>query len=161
MLSNPTFWVAIATGIFVLIALKMGAAGAVTSALDNRGKLIADELAEAKRLREEARHLLAEYEAKRKAAEAEAEGIISQAREDAERLAHEAEAKLADFVTRRTKTAEAKIAQAETSAMNDVRAAAAEAATRAAEIVLRQQMSGPAGIAAIDAGLKDVRGKLN
>lgn len=161
MLSNPTFWVAVSTAIFILLALKMGAATAVTSALDGRGKLIAAELAEAKRLRVEAEALLAEYETKRKAAEAEAASIIAQAKSDAERLAGEAEAKLSDFVTRRTKTAEEKIAQAETQAMNDVRAAAAEAATRAAEVVLRQQMSGKGGLDALDAGLRDVRAKLN
>jgi F-type H+-transporting ATPase subunit b len=161
MLSNPTFWVAVSTAIFVLLALKMGAATAVTSALDGRGKLIAAELAEAKRLRVEAETLLAEYEAKRKAAEAEATSIVAQARSDAERLAKEAEAKLSEFVTRRTKTAEEKIAQAETQAMNDVRTAAAEAATRAAEVVLRQQMSGKGGLHALGAGLRDVRAKLN
>lgn len=161
MLSNPTFWVAVSTAIFVLLALKMGVASAVTSALDGRGKLIAAELAEAKRLREEAVALLAEYEAKRKAAEAEADSIVAQAKSDAERLARDAEAKLAEFVTRRTKTAEEKIAQAETQATNDVRTAAAEAATRAAELVLRQQMSGKGGLDALDAGLRDVRAKLN
>lgn len=161
MLSNPTFWVAVSTVIFIGLALKMGAASAVTSALDGRGKLIAAELAEAKRLRMEAEALLAEYEAKRKAAEAEAAGIVAQAKSDAERLAKEAEAKLADFVARRTRTAEEKIAQAETQATNDVRSAAAEAATRAAEMVLRQQMSGAGGVDALNAGLKDVRAKLN
>ena len=161
MLSNPTFWVAVSTALFILLALKMGAAKAVTSGLDNRGKLIAAELAEAKRLREEAQALLSEYEAKRKAAEAEAESIVAQAKSDAERLAKDAEGKLADFVTRRTKTAEEKIAQAETQAMNDVRSAAAEAATKAAEAVLRQQMSGKGGLDALAAGLKDVRAKLN
>lgn len=161
MLSNPTFWVAVSTAIFVALALKMGVVSAVTSALDNRGKLIAGELAEAKRLRQEAESLLAEYEAKRKAAEAEADSIVAQAKSDAERLASEAEAKLNEFVARRTKTAEEKIAQAESQAMNEVRHAAAEAATRAAEDILRQQMGGKGGLDALAAGLSDVRSQLN
>lgn len=161
MLQNPTFWVLIATAIFVGLAIYMGAAKAVTAALDKRGEMIAAELAEARRLREEAAAVLAAYETKRKAAEAEAEQIVNAAREEAERLASEAEAKLAEFVTRRTKSAEEKIAQAEVQAEAEVRAAAADAATRAAETILRSQMSGKAGDAAFAAGLLEVKAKLN
>lgn len=161
MLSNPTFWVLIATAIFVGLAIYMGAAKAVTAALDKRGEMIAAELAEARRLREEAAAILAAYEAKRKAAEAEAEAIVTAAREDAERLAKDSEAKLADFVTRRTKSAEDKIAQAEVQAEAEVRAAAAEAATRAAETVLRNQVGGKTGETLFAAGLKEIKTKLN
>jgi hypothetical protein len=45
-----------------------------------------------------------------------------------ERLAADAQAKLTDFVARRTRMAEQKIAQAEAQATADVRAAAADAA---------------------------------
>ena len=161
MLSNPTFWVLISTAIFVGVAIYMGGAKAVTAALDKRGELIAAELAEARRLREEAAAVLAAYEAKRKAAEAEAEQIVSAAREEAERLAGEAEAKLAEFVMRRTKSAEEKIAQAEVQAEAEVRAAAAEAATRAARLILQGQMSGKAEETLFSAGLNEVRAKLN
>lgn len=161
MLSNPTFWVLIATAIFVGVAIYMGGAKAVTAALDKRGEMIAAELAEARRLREEAAAILAAYEAKRKAAEAEAERIVSAAREDAERLAREAEAKLTDFVTRRTKSAEEKISQAEVQAEAEVRAAAAEAATRAAKVILQSQMAGKAEENLFAAGLNEVKSKLN
>lgn len=161
MLSNPTFWVLIATAIFVGVAIYMGGAKAVTAALDKRGEMIAAELAEARRLREEAAAILAAYEAKRKAAEAEAERIVSAAREDAERLASEAEAKLTDFVTRRTKSAEEKISQAEVQAEAEVRAAAAEAATRAAKVILQSQMAGKAEENLFAAGLNEVKSKLN
>lgn len=159
--TNPEFWVMIATAIFVGIAIYMGAAKAVTGALDKRGELIAAELAEARRLREEAAAILAAYEAKRKAAEAEAETIVNAAREEAERTARDSEAKLADFVARRTKSAEDKIAQAEVQAEAEVRAAAAEAATRAAETILRGQMSGKAGETLFAEGLSEVKSKLN
>ena len=82
-------------------------------------------------------------------------------REISKRLAAEAEAKLADFVARRTKSAEEKIAQAESQAEAEVRAAAAEAATKAAETILRSQMAGGAGETAFASGLNEVRAKLN
>lgn len=159
-----TFWVGVALVIFLAILVKFGVPGAIVKALDARGEKVAQELAEARRLRQEAEKLLAEYDAKRKAAEAEAAEIVSSANDEAKRLAAEAEAKLADFVARRTKAAEEKIAQAESQAEAEVRAAAAEAATKAAETILRGQMAGKAGKAgeaAFAAGLAEVKAKLN
>ncbi len=156
-----TFWVGVALVIFLAILVKFGVPTMIVKGLDARGEKVAQELAEARRLRQEAEKLLAEYDSKRKAAEAEAAEIISGATEEAKRLAAEAEAKLADFVVRRTKSAEEKIAQAESQAEAEVRAAAAEAASKAAETILRGQMAGKAGEAAFAAGLDEVKAKLN
>ncbi|MFN3673693.1 MAG: ATP F0F1 synthase subunit B [Bosea sp. (in: a-proteobacteria)] len=156
-----TFWVGVAFFIFLGILAKFGVHKKILGALDSRGELVARELAEARRLRQDAERLLAEYEAKRKAAEAEAAEIIAAANEEAKRLSAEAEAKLSDFVARRTKSAEDKIAQAEMQAAADVRAAAADAAARAAETILRTQMAGQAGAAAFASGLQEVKAKLN
>ncbi len=156
-----TFWVGVAFFVFIGILAYFGVPKAIVAALDSRGEKIAQELAEARRLRVEAEKLLAEYEAKRKAAESEAAGIIAAANDEAKRLAAEAEAKLNDFVTRRTKSAEDKIALAESQAEAEVRAAAAEAATKAAEVILRSQMGGRAGEAAFSSGLQEVKAKLN
>ena len=64
-----TFWVGVALVIFLAILVKFGVPGAIVKALDSRGEKVAQELAEARRLRQEAEKLLAEYDAKRKAAE--------------------------------------------------------------------------------------------
>ncbi len=161
MLANTYLWSAVGLLIFLAILWRFGVFGMITSALDDRGAKIAAELAEAKRLREEAQGLLADFEARRKAAEAEAETIVAAARDEAERLAKDAEAKLADFVARRTKAAEVKIAQAEAQAAADVRSAAADVAAKAAETVLRGQMAGKAGAAQFAASLAEVKAKLN
>jgi F-type H+-transporting ATPase subunit b len=156
-----TVWVAVALVIFLAVLVRFGVPAKIVAALDSRGEKVAQELAEARRLRQEAEKLLAEYENKRKAAEAEAAGLIAAAKEEAARLSAEAEAKLNDFVARRTKSAQEKIAQAEVQAEAEVRAAAAEAATKAAEIILRGQMGGKAGDASFAAGLQEVKAKLN
>ena len=161
MFSNPTFWTGVAFVIFFGILFYYGVHRSVGAALDARGKRIGDELAEARRLREDAEALLREYETKRAAAESEAAAIVTAAREEAERMNRDAQERTADFVRRRTASAEAKIAQAETQAMAEVRAAAADAAVRAAETVLRDQLRGPAGDALLTRSLGDVRGKLN
>jgi F-type H+-transporting ATPase subunit b len=132
----------------------------VLNQLDSRGKRIADELAEAKRLRQDAERLLREYETKHAAAEREAAAIVSSARDEAERMAQEAHEKLADFVKRRTASAEAKIAQAEAQASAEVRAAAVDAAIKASERVLRQEITGDTATSMVTQSLNDVRAKM-
>ena len=116
---------------------------------------------DARRLRDEAEALLAEYKRKRQAAEVEAEAIIAGAREEAERVAAEAKTRMEDFVARRTKTAENKIALAEAQALADVRAAAAEAAVAAASTVLSQSVKGSVAENLLAKGIAEVKAKLN
>jgi len=160
MWQSAEFWVAVAFVIFWGILFYFGVPGKVLNQLDSRGKRIADELAEAKRLRQDAERLLNEFEAKRAAAEREAADIVSAAKDEAERLANEAQEKMADFVKRRTASAEAKIAQAEAQASAEVRAAAIEAAIKASERVLRQEVTGDTAASLVTQGLNDVRTKL-
>jgi F-type H+-transporting ATPase subunit b len=160
LLANPTFWVAVALLIFIGILVHFGVPGNVMNQLDSRGKRIANELAEAKRLREDAEKLLKEYESKRAAAEREAADIVSTAREEAERLTREAQEKMTDFVARRTASAEAKIAQAEAQASAEVRAAAIDAAVKASERILRNEITGSTAASILTSSLNDVRTKL-
>jgi F-type H+-transporting ATPase subunit b len=154
-------WVAFAFVIFLGLLTYIGAHRMVTKALDDRTARIKAELDEARRLKDEAAKLLADYQRKRHEAESEAQGIISGAQAEAERLAVEAKTRMEEFVTRRTKMAETKIAQAEAQAAADVRAAAAEAAVAAAEKILRQQAQGPLAEQLIARGIEDVRKRLN
>jgi F-type H+-transporting ATPase subunit b len=161
ILMEAETWVAIAFVIFLGILAYVGVHRTILDTLDKRSARIKSELDEARQLREEAKKLLADYQNKKGEAEREAEAIIAGAKADAERLAAEADAKLADFVTRRTKMAETKIAQAEAQAVADVRAAAAEAAVAAAEKVLTQAATGKVADALVTQGIADVQKKLN
>ena len=154
-------WVAVAFVIFCGGLIYLGVHKIVIGALDKRGERIKAELDEARRLKDEAMQLLADYQRKRKEAEGEAQAIVAGAKAEAERLAIEAKAKVEDFVARRTKMAETKIAQAEAQAMTDVRAAAAEAAVAAAEKILNQTAKGQVAGELLAKGIEDVRKKLN
>src|SRR5262249_51289493 len=90
-------------------------------ALGDPSRRIRAELDEARKLKDEAAQLLAEYQKKQHAAETEAEEIIAGAKAEAERLAAEAKTRIENFVARRTTMAETKIAQAEAQAVADVR----------------------------------------
>lgn len=155
------FWVAVA---FVLLMVVFGWFGihrTILKALDNRSIRIRQELDDARRLRDEAAALLADYKKRHAAAEREAQDIITSAKEEAERIAAEAKTKMEDFVARRTKSAEGKIALAEAQAIADVRAAAAEAAVNAAASVLSQSVKGSVADDLIAKGIGEVRSKLN
>jgi F-type H+-transporting ATPase subunit b len=161
MLHEAEFWVAMGFIVFVGVLIYVGAPRTIGKALDDRTDRIKAELEEARKLKEEAAALLAEYQRKRSEAEREAEGIISGAKAEAERLAVDAKARMEEFVSRRTKMAEAKIAQAEAQASAEVRAAAADAAVAAAEAILRQQAKGDLAGQLVSRGIDDVRKKLN
>jgi len=133
----------------------------VLRALDHRSERIKAELDDARRLKEEAAKLLAEYKARRATAEGEAQEIIASAKADAERIAAESKSKMEDFVVRRTKTAESKIALAEAQALADVRAAAADAAVAAASRILSQTTTGQVADDLLAKGILEVREKLN
>ncbi len=145
MTLDAEFFVLCGFVVFVFVLLYVGAHKIVLNGLDARGKAIADELAQAAKLRQEAQALLASFEQKRVDAEAQAADIVAEARAQAEQMAKDAAVRMEEFVVRRTAQAEAKIAFAEQQATAEVRAAAADHAARAAEIVLRGEAQGPAG----------------
>ncbi len=139
---DAEFYVAVGFLIFVLILAYQGVHTKLTKALDDRAHRVANELAQAKKLHDEAAAVLDTFRRKAAAAEAEAASIVAQAKREAELMAKETEDRMAEFVLRRTKQAEAKIAMAETQATSDVRAAAADAAVKAAEIIFRRDPQG-------------------
>ena len=161
MFLEPETWVAIAFVILMVLFAYLGIHRTVLKALDHRGERIKAELDDARRLKEEAAKLLAEYKARGASAEREAQDIIAAAKAEAERIAAEAKAKMEDFVVRRTKTAEGKIALAEAQAVADVRAAAADAAVTAASSILSQSVKGGIADDLLAKGIAEVRAKLN
>ena len=161
MFSEPEFWVAVAFVILMAVFAYLGVHRTVIKALDHRAERIKAELDDARRLKEEAEKLLAEYKARHAKAEGEAQDIIASAKAEAERIAAEAKTKLEDFVARRTKTAESKIALAEAQALADVRAAAANAAIAAASTILSQSVKGQVADELLAKGIGEVKAKLN
>jgi F-type H+-transporting ATPase subunit b len=161
MFSDPEFWVAVAFVILIGVFVYYGIHRTVLKSLDHRSDRIKAELDDARRLKDEAAKLLAEYQARRASAEREARDIVESAKADAERIASEAKTKMEDFVARRTKTAESKIALAEAQAVADVRSAAANAAVTAASTILSQSVKGPVADDLLAKGIAEVRQKLN
>jgi F-type H+-transporting ATPase subunit b len=159
--SLATVWVLIALIIFIGICLYVKVPAMLSKALDARAARISSELDEARRFREEAQALLAEYQKKRKEAEQEAAAIVEAARREAEMLATEARQRTEDYVTRRTALAEQKIGQAERDAISEVRSSAVDLAVEAARKLLAGQADAKAGADLFKASLQEVKSKLN
>src|SRR5262249_61509701 len=100
LLRDPETWVAIAFVLFVCFLGYLGVHNMVSKALDDRAGRISAELDEARKLKDEAAQLLAEYQRKQHAAESEAKEILAGAKAEAERLAAEAKTRIEDFVAR-------------------------------------------------------------
>jgi F-type H+-transporting ATPase subunit b len=146
---DPEFWVLVAAIIFVAAVYKP-VGRALTGGLDARAARIRAELDEARRLREEAEKLVAEYRAKQQAATAEAAAIVAHATAEAERIAAQSARDLELSLERRQRLAEERIAQAEAKAMDEVRAAAIDVAIAAAREVIAAEINERRGAALLD-----------
>ncbi len=160
LLRDPETWIAVAFLAFLAVAAKP-IFRAVVKGLDARAERIRNDLAEAERLRREAEALLADYQAKQRAAAEEAAGMLARAREEAQVLKKEAAANLEALLKRRERMALDKIAQAEAEAKAEVQARAVDLAVAAAALVLEQQAAGPLSARLIDQAIGELAQKLH
>jgi F-type H+-transporting ATPase subunit b len=152
LLADAEFWVLLAVVIFA-VAVWKPMRNAILGGLDARSARIRTELDEARKLRDEAERLLAEYRAKEREAAADAQAIVAHAREEAERIAAQSARDLETALARRTRLAEERIAQAETKALEEIRAVAVDAAINAARRVIVSEMDEARGGAMLDAAI--------
>jgi F-type H+-transporting ATPase subunit b len=153
---DATFIALIALLLFFGALVYFKTPAMVAGMLDTRSQEIAKELSEAQRLKDQAAALLAEYEGKRQAAEAQAAEIVAQAKIQATQLAAESKAQLAEAVVRHERAAEEKIARAEAHAVAEVRAAAVDAAVAAAEQALKAGLGAPGQAQLVDRAVAEL-----
>jgi F-type H+-transporting ATPase subunit b len=148
-LHESEFWVLVAGVVFVALVFRP-MNRALTGGLDARAGRIRAELDEARRLREDAEKLVAEYRAKEAESKAEAAGIVARAQEEAERIAAQSARDLELGLERRQRMAEERIAQAEAKALDEVRGVAIDVAIAAARDVITAAIDGRRGSALLD-----------
>jgi F-type H+-transporting ATPase subunit b len=159
-LRDPETWIAVAFVVFILLAGKP-IVRAMSKGLDDRGARIKADLDEARRLREEAEALLAEYQAKQRAAAKETADLLAHARDEAETLKKEAAANLEAMLKRRERMALDKIAQAEAQALAEVRSEAVDLAIAAATRILTRHLAQDRAGALIDQSIGEIEKKLH
>jgi F-type H+-transporting ATPase subunit b len=149
------FWVLVAF-VIAIAFLIVKARGALTSGLDSRTAKIKAELDEAQRLRDEAQAKLAEFQRRQRDALKEAEGIIAQAKAEAQRLADQGAKDLEAAVERRRRQAIEKIALEEQKAMTDLRNTAVDVAVAALRHVLAENLDAARQSALIDNAIESI-----
>ena len=159
VLADPEFWVLLAVLVFIAIVWKP-MRRFIVGTLDQRAMRIQGELEEARKLREEAEQLLAEYQKRQREAAAEAQSIVAHAREEAERIASQAARDLEQSLERRQRLAEERIAQAESKAMAEIRAAAVDVAIDAARQVIVSEFDERRGAALLDSAIASLPQRL-
>lgn len=160
-LRNTTFVVLLAFLIFVGILVWKKVPALLGGLLDNRAAQIKAQLDEARALRDEAKALLASYDAKQKDVQEQSKRIIAQAKADAQAAAVTAKADLAQSITRRIAAAKDQIASAEAAAIAQVRDQAISVAVAVAGEVLAKQSTAKTAASSIDAAIAVVDAKFH
>lgn len=131
--------VALAMVIVLIILAWKKVPSAIGKSLDAKIAAIRAQLDEAKALREEAEALKAEYEAKAKAADADAAAMVERAHAEAQGIIAKAGTDAEALVARRQAMAEAKIGAEERAAIDELRATTARAASAAAAQLIAER----------------------
>jgi F-type H+-transporting ATPase subunit b len=160
MLHDPTFWVGLAFVLAVAVIYRP-AAKAIITTLDERAAKIRVQIEEARKLREDAQALLAEYQRKQRDAMAEAEKIIAQAKTEAARMKVDAEKDLEHAIERRKQQALERIAQTEAQAIASVRNTAVDVALAAAEQLIKGGLDAAKQQALADKAINELPSRLN
>ena len=157
---NTTGWVGIAALVVLVGMLIVKVPAKIAASLDKQIAGVRAQLEEAKVLRAQAETLRAEYEAKAKAAEADAAMMRQHAQQEANQIIAKAKHDAEELMARRTKRAEDKIAAAERNAIAEVRALAAETAAKAAAVLIAEHHDAGADKAMIDRSISGLN-RLN
>ncbi len=160
-LRNAEFVVGVAFVVFLGVLVYAGVPKMLGKMLDDRAESIRKSLDEARALREEAKALLASYEAKSREVSAQADRIVAQAREEAQMAAGQARADLAKAIERRLTAASEKIASAEAAAIRSVRIEAVSVAVSVAGEILAKQVTAASAKASIDDAIEKVAARLH
>jgi F-type H+-transporting ATPase subunit b len=157
---NPETWVAVAFVLFVVLLGKI-LWTKVAELLDKRSNAIANALADAERLRNEAVAARAQAEQTLAQATAEAEGILGQAREEVTRLQARAATSLQNQIALREQQALDRIAQSEAAAAKQVRDTAVDVALSATRALLREQVGSGKSQDLVDQAIAELPRRLH
>jgi len=160
-LRNTEFvvWIAFLVFIGILIYLKVG--GLLGGMLDRRAEAIRADLDAARKLHDEAKAVLAAYEARHKEVQAQADLIVANAKREAEDAAAQAKADLEASIRRRIAAAEDQIASAEAAVIREVRDRAVAVAVAAAGDLIAAGMTPAERARLVEAAIGEVSAKLH
>jgi F-type H+-transporting ATPase subunit b len=160
LLRDPEFWILIAFVAAIGILVRQFW-GQIAAALDARAVSIRQQLEDARKLRQDAEAMLADYQRKQRDALAEAQEIVVHAEAEAKRVAKQAELDLEAAIKRREQQAQDKIAQAEAKALAEVRGVAVDVAIEAIRVLLAETLDATRGAVLIDQAIEELPQRLH
>ena len=136
---SQTAWVLIAFVLFfVLVGKKLWSA--LTTNLDQRKKMIENELNEAKKLREEAQAELNASLKKQKEINKQVLDIINDAKSTAKQIETDAQKKSDIIIKRKEEQAKQKINNAQIEALNNIKNISAELSVKSAKVYIQKEL---------------------
>jgi F-type H+-transporting ATPase subunit b len=160
LLYEPKFWVAVAFVLFVALTYKK-ISKILLGALDARSAKIKIELDHARRLREEAEQVLAEYKQKQAEYLKEAQSMFDRAQKDASDFGANAQAELKSALDTRMQNAIERIDQEELKAIQDVRSHVVDIALAAARALIIDHVSSMPQEELLKLALADIERKVH
>lgn len=160
LFEDPTFWVAAAFVLCVVLFLKP-LARMIAKALDGHAANVQAALLEAEKLRAEAMAMRDSYEEKKRAVLQEAQHILKQAHEEADKIRVDARREVEAQIAKRTEVAMEKISRAEAGLLHEVRNNAIDLAIGAARTILKDQSAKNQSDEALLATLADIERKIH
>ena len=159
MYFDETAWVAIAFILFFVLVWKKGKE-AILSLLDERSSLIEKELNEAKSLKEEALEELRLALQNQKNVSDEAEDIIKDAKETANKIQEEANLKSLEMIKRKEEQAKQKILSLEAESIKKIRDVTSRIVIESSKIYIKEKLDGKENVNLISKSSEKIKSTI-
>ena len=140
MTIDATFWVAISFFIFFAGLIYLRVPQKVNNSLDEKIKLIKNELDEAEKLKNESKNLLSNYENKIDVSKKETKEIINLSKKQSERMIIEKTNKFHRDMDLKKKNVEQKIVQLKEDALQDIKKTSVKISIEAATTLIKNSV---------------------
>tara|TARA_Y100001960_G_scaffold243361_1_gene257552 strand:- start:915 stop:1412 length:498 start_codon:yes stop_codon:yes gene_type:complete len=140
MTIDATFWVAISFFIFIGVIIYLKVPQKVNNSLMNQINEMKRELAEAEKLKIEAKNLLSNYESKVDKSKKETQEIINLAKKDSEKNILEKTQKFHLTIENKRKAAEQKIIQMKENAIKDIKNVSVKISIESVEHLIKKSI---------------------
>ena len=141
MIINATFWVAVSYFIIFGALIYLKVAQKVNDSLENKISEIKKELAEAEKLKKEAKDLLSEYERKIDKSKKDSKKIINDAKTRSEKIIIEKTEKFHQTLEEKKKNTKIKITQMKENALKEIKNISVKISMEAVESLIKNSIN--------------------
>lgn len=160
IIATDAFWALIALIFFFVILYRLKIPHLFISKLDERAKNIANELEEARALKEEAQQNLVKYQQKCKEIEEESKRLLERAQREARQIENDARSLSDKYIEQQRKLVDEKMKRALLEASKEVNERTIDVIIAAAKDVISSELTTEKNSSLIDASINKIKQKL-